>query len=327
LVAIAFERMATGRFTQREVLDHITSLGLRTRRGLTLSKQKFSAMLVNPLYAGRVVKADWDVDVRGDFEPIVSAEVFQAVQDVLSGRRAAKPSRSLDNPEFPLRRAVLCGKCLAPMTGSGSKGRGGKRYPYYHCRTEGCGVPSISVAAFHEAFEFLLRRHVVRPELGRLFEAVVEDAWRDRTEHVRASRSRLDARLKELQAREDSLVDKFTQGNGLTEEAFKRQMVRIESDRSTTFEQMTSEQEVELDLPATLAFAIGILEDLPGVWNRLDDELKPKFVRALYPEGLICSDGSIGTAQTPWALTVFPTAPDDVSALAPPTGFEPVLPP
>src|SRR5207344_2128387 len=52
LVTRAFDDFATGRFTKEEVLDTVTRLGLRTRKGLQLNPQSFGRMLTNRLYAG-----------------------------------------------------------------------------------------------------------------------------------------------------------------------------------------------------------------------------------------------------------------------------------
>lgn len=55
LVAATFEEMATGTRSRASVLDHVTRLGLRTRDGKPIAKQTFQRILMNPLYAGRVV--------------------------------------------------------------------------------------------------------------------------------------------------------------------------------------------------------------------------------------------------------------------------------
>ena len=110
-------------------------------------------------------------------------------------------------------------------------------------------------------------------------------------------------------------------------DSFNRQLERIETERVEILTQMHMSPTGEIDLGATLSFAESLLADLPNIWNRLDWQQKPKFVRSLYPTGLIFEDGAIGTAETPWLLRVFPAFPDDLSGLAPPTGFEPVLPP
>jgi DNA invertase Pin-like site-specific DNA recombinase len=157
LVKHGFEAIASRRVNKVEALDELTDLGLKTRRGRRLTKQSFGNMLRNPLYMGRVVMPTWDIDVQGDFEPIVDASLFQAVQDVLHGRSPAKSSHVRDHPDFPLRRVVRCGRCSSPLTGSWSTGRS-RRYAYYRCPMKGCGRSSRGSNVRKEDLEELLGR-------------------------------------------------------------------------------------------------------------------------------------------------------------------------
>lgn len=136
LVRAAFEMVATG-MERREALSQVTQMGLRAKNGRPLSPQTFGSMLKNPLYSGRIISKKWSIDVEGDFFPLISPDLFRAVQSGTSG--ALSEGRLKDHPDFPLRRIVRCGYCGTPLTASWSRGRN-KRYPYYHCRKSGCGV-------------------------------------------------------------------------------------------------------------------------------------------------------------------------------------------
>jgi len=87
LVRRAFELYAKGNHSKREVLEQVTILGLRTKRGNRMSAQSFGQMLKHPLYAGRIRNDKWGIDVQGDFEPIVDEHTFRRVQ--LAMRKAA----------------------------------------------------------------------------------------------------------------------------------------------------------------------------------------------------------------------------------------------
>ena len=312
LIAYAFERMASGEVTQAELLQEVTALGLVSQKGRPLKKQRFSAMLANPLYAGRVVSKTLGVDAPGEFEPIVSDEVFGAVQDVLSGRRPSKPTRKLDNPEFPLRRIVKCGLCGTPMTGSFSTARNKERHPYYRCRNSDCRGVNVRREALHLSLVTLLESHVVRHEVMTLFVAQVEAVWKGRGDAARAARARLEARLAGLEAKSDALVDKLADGS-LSRAQFQRAMLRNEADQRAVREQFEVALPSEIDLASTLDFARSLLGNLSEVWNRLSAKQKPSFLKALYPSGLMYQDGTVGTAETPWIVTAVAAIPDDLS--------------
>jgi hypothetical protein len=64
-------------------------------------------MLRNPLYMGWLKSGD--LLVRGVHPPIVSQELFDAVQGVLTGRSETAQSRQVLNADFPPRRFhTLC---------------------------------------------------------------------------------------------------------------------------------------------------------------------------------------------------------------------------
>ena len=157
LVRRAFEEFATGRFTKREVLNEITRLGLRTRRGLKVSAQAFDALLENRLYIGIIDVPDYGVvGRRGDFDPLVDEDVFYRVQGILSGRVRVVGPRERNRPDFPLRGFVRCHACGRGLTGSWSKGRSA-RFAYYHCRPA-CRAINVSKTRLEGLFVEELER-------------------------------------------------------------------------------------------------------------------------------------------------------------------------
>ena len=325
LVQFAFERVASGRMSRPEVLAEVTSLGLVTRRGKAMSLQSFGKMLSNQLYRGRMMVPTWKFDGPGDFEAIVSPELFESVQAVLCGNAPSKQSRHLDHPDFPLRRVVLCGRCGSPLTASWSRGRSG-RYPYYRCYRKGCRGTSIRKERLEGLFVSHLEALSVRSEVFALLDAVVKDAWNDRLRESLAAEKRLGARMSDLEVKRNRLVDAYLDGH-IDELTYKGQVIRRNEEEAQVKTQLDAAKPPEIDLTRTLAFAQTLLGDLSGCWNRLNWQQKPSFLWALYPTGLTYRDGSIGTAQTPWLFAQSGADRSEENGLAAPTGFEPVSPP
>ena len=112
LVRRAFEMIASGTYTKAEALQALTDLGLRTRRGSPVSPQTFQKLLRNPFYTGKLASRLWtEQPLKGDFELLVSDDLFRRAQDVLDGRRATITSCQRNHPDFPLRRFVHYGRC------------------------------------------------------------------------------------------------------------------------------------------------------------------------------------------------------------------------
>ena len=83
LVRRAFEEYATGRFTKQQLLKQSRAWGLTNRRGRPLTSQAIGVLLRNQLYAGIVDVTEYGVrGKRGDFEALISEDLFYRVQAV-----------------------------------------------------------------------------------------------------------------------------------------------------------------------------------------------------------------------------------------------------
>jgi hypothetical protein len=96
-----------GRFTKQQLLKQSRTWGLTNRRGGPLTSQAIGVLLRNQLYAGIVDVTEYGVrGKRGDFEPVISEDLFYRVQAVLSGRAPITTPQQRAHPELPLRAFV-----------------------------------------------------------------------------------------------------------------------------------------------------------------------------------------------------------------------------
>jgi site-specific DNA recombinase len=83
-------------------------------------------------------------EVQGQHPPMITEETFYRVQAILDGRNFNSPvvlaKRTRNNPDFPLRRIVRCGRCGQSFTGAWGKGKC-STYGYYFC-IKRCGAKS-----------------------------------------------------------------------------------------------------------------------------------------------------------------------------------------
>jgi len=127
----AFELIAKGIYTQKEVLTRLQKKGFKS------SKTVFSTILRNPIYYGGVFiksyKDEPEVVVEGIHEPIITKKLFNQVQQVLNQKKKKHHiTHKRINEKFPLKGFLLCPICNKPLTASTCKGRSAY-YSYYHC--------------------------------------------------------------------------------------------------------------------------------------------------------------------------------------------------
>ena len=176
LVREAFELYATGQYTKIQVLKIITDKGLKTKRGQKLAAQTFDALLRKPIYAGWVYSSSVPEPVKGLHAPIVSQELYDAVQRVLSGRKLSSAPKRKQNPAFPLKHFVKCGVCGIPLTGGMNKGKL-KHYPNYWCRNSDCRAVKVSKPVLES--EFVEYLGTLRPDAATVaqFPAIAAEVW------------------------------------------------------------------------------------------------------------------------------------------------------
>ena len=311
IIREVFEMLAFRGVSQQEAREYAIARGLTNAKGAPISRQTFNNMIHNAIYAGHLIHEGWGIHRRGDWEPLVTDEVWESAQ-----RAPHKPSdkpigtkRNRNNPDFPLRRVVRCGKCGTPCTGSASTGRSGERYSYYNCREKTCDGFRVPVATFTDEFIGFLRTQSLNHDVLKLFGAVMKDVWKKRTASSRASKQALEERIAELDGKILKTAEVAIDVNSADRETYHALLERHRTDKRKAEDQI---RELAMDAPdmaACISFATSALSDLPRVWNHLQVEKRAGFVKVLYPAGLEYEDGSFGTAETPWHIKV-----SDVSA-------------
>ena len=317
-IRLAFEWYATGSYSQREVLRRVTALGLTSLSGKKLCPQLFDAMLKKPIYAGRVEYMG--VSSRGDFEPIVSEDLFDRVQRQLTRKGRGSTLREKDDPDFPLKRFTKCGRCGRSLTGSRSTGRGGKKYPYYHC--PGCATRARK-ATLESKFVQLLERLQPNPAYLRLFKEIVLDAWTRSRSNSKEARRAVLKRLEGLQRRLDQLDEAHIFRRSIDQTSYERQRDKLREEVTLAELELNDARLEELDVEAVLAFAEHLLGNAARIWVEASPTQKLGFQRVLFPTGITFDGEKVGTATTCLAFNYLRPIQNQVSEMVGPPGFEP----
>jgi site-specific DNA recombinase len=229
-----FEWYARGDISIREATKKARAAGLVFRKsrgripGSTVAK-----ILRNRIYTGRF---DWDGKTyQGRYEPIISTDLGEQVQDVLDGRIGRKArTRKRD---FAFSGLIECDACGCAIVGEIKK----ERYVYYHCTgyADKCSAtPSVCrrkhmrEEALEQQFTAMLGRlHFDDEVLEWVRDALHASHAEERREHEEAIR-RLEAECSRLDDRVHAMyADKL---DGLIDAAFFQKMSnqwRVEQDR------------------------------------------------------------------------------------------------
>ena len=159
LIKEAFERVAAGA-SGRDIYNWFAEVGFKTKRGKLVTLSMVYRMLNNPYYCGifefPVGSGKW---YKGSYTPIISRELFDAVQQKMVVAPKSKPGTK----QFDYTKLLKCGRCGSGITAQEkykqTKKHGQKRYVYYHCtqsRNFDCTEPYLREEKLTEAFIRLL---------------------------------------------------------------------------------------------------------------------------------------------------------------------------
>ncbi|MBS1855273.1 MAG: recombinase zinc beta ribbon domain-containing protein [Acidobacteria bacterium] len=281
-------------------------------------------MLRNPVYAGIIDIPSWGIRTQGCFEPIISLALYELVQKGTTP--SATTSGEGQKDEFPLRVFIRCADCQKGLTGSYSRGRRGKLYPYYFCRTKGCRGAKFRRDDLHAAFEALLRELEPADDFLPLFRAVLEDTWRKRNAEEQKAAEAIHKRIAGLQIKKQRIFDAFIDKE-ISKEVYEDQTTTVQTAIDEAQAAIAEPGATEQELYSLLDLAESVMSDLGWVWASAGGSVKSRIQTAVFPQGVVADSGGV---QTPEPLRLFKSLQvenvDEIK-LASPGGFEPPLPP
>jgi site-specific DNA recombinase len=230
-IRLAFELAATGDYTMERLAAALTDRGLRMRAqgrrpAGPISAKYLSRLLRDRYYVGVVVYEG--AEYPGRHEALVSEDLFARVQTVLDGRQAKTGERQRRHHHY-LKSTLWCGRCHARgiesrMLLTMGRGRGGD-YWYFFCAARQhrlCDAPFVRV---EDAENAVLRHYVtlVLPEgFAERVRHVLADALADEQRSARLMRDHLTKRLRELDAKEENLLDLVADGGSVASKVRSR---------------------------------------------------------------------------------------------------------
>ena len=157
LIVKMFEYYASGIFSMKSLIQRLEDEGLTRKLPPIIKSDKLfvstiSRCISNPFYIGKFL---WKGKIiQGSHEPILSVELWQKAQEVVSGRNTNKRKEHNVMP-FAFKGMFTCGVCGRAITAEVAKGK----YTYYHCtqyKTD-CGQPWVKEETLADRFSKLTK--------------------------------------------------------------------------------------------------------------------------------------------------------------------------
>ena len=194
-----YEAYAKGDISLKHVGIFAAALGLKNVNGSKLNPASVQWILRNPIYQGVVL---WDgEEFPGRHEPLVSKELWQAVQDLMEGRKS-KHTVAITKPDFAYRGIVRCGRCGCAASPYRAKGQ----YIYYACTgAKGCARTTVREECVTKAVVSELESLQIATADLKFLRGALKEAQEKQREDHRDRRKTLEATRESVWQRLDRL--------------------------------------------------------------------------------------------------------------------------
>ncbi len=294
-IKMAFEEYAKGIYTYDKLAQFLNDRGFVTPLGCRAREQLMEKIIKNPLYCG-VIKV-WDIETQGKWEPIVSEELWNSCQ------KGYKTSRNrphlVKNPDFPLRRLVVCPLCEKYLTGSTSSGRRKSKYPYYHHHKQTCSYAKfIPKEHFEQMFVEYLDTINPSPEFEKAFKAIVLDIWKNNFKKFDEENARVRKEIGLLEIQRQKVFD-LHQAGTYTDQEFVEQknilMTKIRQKESLIHNKKVD----ELNMDEALDYCFGFIRQTSKTWLELAEkpEKRLRFQNLIFEENVEFANDKFGNAK------------------------------
>ncbi len=329
-VVTVLEVYATGTYTIASLIKLCESIGLKSATGKPMQIQALSKMLRNPIYAGLEQSSHTEGQlIPSKFKGIITPATFHRNQELLRSNKNTAATYKKNNPEFPLRRFLVCANCNKYMTGSSPVGGSGKRSPRYHCSR--CHVPSVQTIELHEQFLQLLSSLTPDPDMEKFLKEIIVRVWREETQTLSSKQKKLHKVLEQLTERRNKVVEMLVAGQ-ITVDEKKDLVAKIKIESDAVQEDLTSIGSLSELKTDAIDYAMRFMSNAPRIWSNASIEHQIIYQRLVFPEGLEY-DLTTNKFRTPKLSTLYTLASmkkdpsmSNESLLVTSRGIEPRLP-
>ncbi len=269
------------------------------KEGNYISESSFAAMIRNPVYKGQIfVTANTKNEgyyVNGLHTPLISADLFEKVQDKLAGNLKAKKKVDAKSfqAELALRGLLDCDNCGHHLTGSASKSRSGVKHYYYHCNY--CGKVRIRAADVHHKIESILDEISIKKNAKILYDSIIKTLL---TKNVSKKRpqEKIEDDIRQLELRIRNTEDNLADGK-IDAATFNNSLNRYKQMIRSLKSEFLAARDTESDYTQYLKKGIDLLGNMRAFYSNADIMAKRKLIGSTFPDNLIFSKEKCRTAS------------------------------
>ena len=287
----AFRLYASGKYSLDMLADKMYSLGLRTRSGGKLEKEKMSRLLKNKFYIGLI-----EVKGRvftGRHESLVPVSLFEKVQAQMSKRTSPKTQKN-EYKFLHILTCGLCGKTLRTMTAK-------HRYHYYACRNKACQMSTIKESEVEQLILDELEKIRFNSEEITSMVEIVRESKKSLVISLQEREKAITLQLNNTKAKLSSLID-MQLTNPLPEDTFNQKRNQLVSEEQKQKSQLAELQNNESKELKGFEELIKLLQDPVYAFHKANAWNKAQLVQRIMKNITFDPQGFYFDWETPFDL-------------------------
>lgn len=281
--------MATGTKSLKEMTIIMNGWGLRTNiSGIEyrIRRQTVHRLFRSKFYAGYLVSRQYNEEVRGQHEPMITLRQFEKVQAILD-KRYHKPSlviRNYTHVDFPLRRIVKCGTCGCGFTGSWCKGH---RFPYYWCyKSQECHSSYVQAKIIHGELKATLIEVKLTKTGRKILNLILKTEYAKRHTRIQMHKSKGKQLIDKLVAMRTNLVNKHLSGF-YSDEVFVEQNTLLSENIRRVQQSLNTNSILGYTLSVCRDYVSDHIGDINSTFDKLDPDNKRALLSTIFPTGFV----------------------------------------
>ena len=256
----------------------------------SLASTSLFHLLRNPFYMGVIhvnaYNGDPEQDVKGIHEALVDKRTFDAVQEVLDGKKKETPKLSKKvNPVLYLRRYLTCPVCGTPLTGAVSRGNGGE-YAYYFCNKDHKHF-NVRADKVNQGFVHYVSKLKPNQDVLDLYNEILQDIRGERVQENHKQADKLEAEVASLEERVNRVNDMYFDGKLSTADRDKNISRYQEQIERLKYQIGSLRMSADLKIKEKLIYSLNLIANLGKFFQSATCEVKIKLLGSIFPEKLL----------------------------------------
>ncbi len=292
-------------FTWKYEDPALTSEEIRRKlkaRGLDIPRNSMSLLLRNPFYCGMIANNLLEGEViQGKHEPIISPEIFLAVNGILKSNNSNGYTVTEENNALPLKRFLICEHCGTPFTGYIAKKKNGKvrnnPLPYYNCRGREC-KSNVNANSLGEKFLKELAQFTIKDEFIPIITMELEATMIQMNSEKFKEAEVMERRLKEINGKLTRLKERFVLHEEISRADYDEFSEQLRAEKQTILKELELVQQKSSNLLKDIEECVQICRNLAAMWEKGDYRDRQRVQKLAFPEGMYYSKKT-DTVRTP----------------------------